>query len=115
MKPAVCSDKQCQEFQNVHMQPVKPAKELNHMQSVTRSSNMKSIKPEILQSSSKQKKPVKQESVCCDKNHQVNMWPVKPEMDMWSREPAMKQPTYKFNQDDKNCQSTKSIESVYDD
>ena len=57
-------------------------------------------------------------TVCSDKNCQetqsINMCPVKPPMDMQSREPAMKQSTWKFNQDDKNCQSTKSIKSVCD-
>ena len=41
---SVYSDKNCQESPNVHMWPVKPAQESNHMQSVTRSSN---IKPEM--------------------------------------------------------------------
>ena len=67
------------------------------MQSVIRSSNMKLVEPEILQSSSKPKNPVKQGSVCSDKNCQetqsINIWPMKPPMDMWSREPAMKQST----------------------
>ena len=72
IKPAVCSDKQCQETPNVHMWPVKPAKESNYMQSVTRSSSMKTIEPEILQPSSKQNNPVKQvKSVCNNKNFQT--------------------------------------------
>ena len=38
----VCSDKKCQD---IHMQPVKPAKESIFMWSVTKSSNRKSVKP----------------------------------------------------------------------
>ena len=70
-KNPICSDKNCQETPNVHMLPVKPAKESNIMQSVTRSSKMKSIEPEILQSSSKQKNPVKQGSMYSDKKFKV--------------------------------------------
>ena len=107
-KNSVYFDKNCQETLNVHMQPVKPAKESNHMQSGTRSSNMMSIEPETLQSSFKQNNPVKQESMCFDKNCQVNMQPVKPEMDMQSKEP---QSSFKKKHvplcSDKNCQSTR--------
>ena len=57
-------DKNCQETPNSHMQPVMPAKESSHMQSVRR--------PEMLQSSNKQniydKCPVK--SMFSDKNCQ---------------------------------------------
>ena len=81
---SVCSEKKCQD---THMQSVKPAMKINHMQSVTRSSNMKSSRPQMLQSSNKQhtyeKNPVKQGSMCSDKNCQetklTNMQPVKPE------------------------------------
>ena len=45
--------------------------------------------------------------MCFDKNCQVNMWPVKPEMDIWSKEP---QSSFKKKSvplcSDKNCQST---------
>ena len=53
MKRAMCSDKQYQKMTCVHMCPVKPAKESHNMQSVTRSNNMKSTEPKILQSSNK--------------------------------------------------------------
>ena len=68
-------DKNCQETPNVYMWPVKPAKEANHIQSVTRSSNRKSVELEILQSSFKPGNPV-----CSDKNcpHTKFMWPVQP-------------------------------------
>ena len=71
------SDKDCQD---TNMQPVKPGRKSSHMWSVTKSSNMQSVAPEILQSSSKQKNPVKQGFVCDDKNCQSTklMWPVKP-------------------------------------
>ena len=64
------------------MFPVKPAMKSNDMWSVTRSSNMKSTEPEMLQSSKKQhihgECPVK--SVCSDKNCQdTHMQTVKPE------------------------------------
>ena len=68
----MCSDKQCQE--NVHMWPVKPAKESDLMQSVTRPINMKSTRPKMLQSSNKQhvyeESSVK--SMCSDKNFHEN-------------------------------------------
>ena len=62
MEPAVCSDKQCQDTPSVHMWPVKPVKESesNHMWSVASSTNVKSIE----QSSSEQKNPVNQGSMC---------------------------------------------------
>ena len=59
------------------------------MQSGTSLSNMKSIE----QSSFKQKNPVKQGSMCSDKNCQenrsINMQPVKPSIDMWLPKPAV--------------------------
>ena len=107
-KNSVCSDENCQETQNIHMQPVKPAKESNNMWSVNRSSKMKAT----LQSSSKQKNPVKQASMCSHKKCQdkkcVNMLPVKPEMDIQSKE---SQSSFKKKHaplcSDKNCQSTR--------
>ena len=89
----VCSDKKCQDTK--FMWPVEQVMKTSHMQSVTRSSNMKSTEQEMLQSSNKQhihgECPVK--SVCSDKNCQENksnsMQPVKPQMDMQSKEPAI--------------------------
>ena len=99
------------------------------MQSVTRSvkpeilqfsSKQKNpIEPEILQSSSKPKNPVKQGSVCSDKNCQDTMF-------MWPLQPAKKESCYmrsmprpvnlkseykkkKSVYDDKNCQSTQGV------
>ena len=66
----------------------------------------------------KKKGPVKQGSVCSDKNWQetkfIHMWPLKPEMKekssyMQLLKPAMKRATYMFNQDDKSCQSAKCV------
>ena len=76
MKPAVCSDKNCQETPKVHMQPVKPAKESSNMwpvKPVKESSHMRSVRrPEMLQSGTKQhiyeECPVK--STSSDKNCQ---------------------------------------------
>ena len=75
------------------MQPVKPAKESNFMWSVTRSNNMKSIEPDMVQSSKKQHiyEECSVKSVCYDKNCQDTKfkWPVKPASDMQSMEPAV--------------------------
>ena len=87
---------------------------------------MQSKEPTKLQSKYKKKDPVKfnqgnmnddkncQSNVCSDKNCEdnkcVNMWPVKPDMHMQSMEPA----SFKKMCSGKNCQSTKSIKSVYD-
>ena len=102
-------------------------KRMSFMWSVTSSSNIESIEPEMLQSSNKQhvhgESPVK--SVYSDKNYQetqtINMWPVKPKMNMWSMpRPAKLQSKYKKRWlpkpvvpyqytrlcNDKNCQST---------
>ena len=74
---------------------------------------MESTKQEILQSSKKQHIyedcPVKS-YVCSDKNCQemqnINMWPVKPSMDMLLPKPAVPY-QYKRLCSDKNCQSTR--------
>ena len=97
-------DKNCQETPNSHMWPLKPATKSSHMWSVRR--------PEMLQSSNKQciheECPVK--SVCSDKKCQetqsINMWPVKPSMDMWLSKPTV---PYKYTRlcNDRNCQSTR--------
>ena len=101
----MCSDKQCQE--NVHMWPVKPAKESDPMQSVTRPINMKSTRPKMLQSSNKQyvyeEDLVK--SVCSDKNfhenQSINMQPVKPATNVQSVTNTRNKRLYS----NKNCQS----------
>ena len=98
-------EKNCQ----VNTQPVKSAKELSHMQSVKR--------PNMLQSSNKQyiyeECPVK--SMCSDKNCQetqsINVWPVKPSMDMWLPKPAVPYKYIRFCSD-KNCQSTRCYKKV---
>ena len=95
-------DKNCQTDKDTHVQPVQWAMK-NDMWSVTSSSNRKSIE----QSSSKPKNSRIQQYVCDDKNCQSNklykkrksdkncqdnrnvIWPVNPQMDMWSKEPAM--------------------------
>ena len=124
---AVCSDKKCQD---THMQPVKPAMKTSHMQSVTRSNNMRPIGPEMLQSTNKQhnykvcsvrtasddnkcqstrlyKKSMSSDKNCPDTKFK---WPVKSAMDMRSRKPEMQS---SFNKkhvplcSDKNCHSTR--------
>ena len=46
----------------------------------------------------------------CQENQNTNMWQVKPQVDMWSKEPAM-QSSFKKKHvplcSDKNCQSTR--------
>ena len=85
------------------MWPVQSAnKELSHRWSMPR--------PAKLQSEYKKKDQVVSE--CSEKNCQdnkcANMWPVKPEMNMWSKEP---QSSFKKKHvplcSDKNCQSTR--------
>ena len=110
VKPAVCSEKQCQETPNVHMWPVKPAKESNHMQSVTRSSNRKAVESASDKNCHATTCYTKNNSVCSDKNCQDTKFvqPVKQEMNMQSKEP---QSSFKKKHvplcNDKNCQSTR--------
>ena len=106
---SMCSDRNCQENQNIPMQPVKPATKTNHIQSVTRSSNKKANKPEMIQSGNKEhihgESPVK--SVCSDQNCQdAHMWLVKPEKSSIMQLPKPAVP-YKYKRlcSDKNCQS----------
>ena len=89
-------DKNCQ---SINMQPVKPA--------VCDDNNCQSTKKQNYEEG--QNRPV-----CSDKNCQdtqnINMWPVKPLMDIWSKEPAV-QSSFKKKHvplcSDKNCQSTR--------
>ena len=123
----VCSDKTCQDTKFIHMQPVQP--------SMKKSGYMQLAKPAILQSDYKKKKCVCDDnkcqstkaakSVCDDKNSPatqcIHMQPamkssylqlVTKPSHMCLPKPTMKQSTYKkFNQDDKNCQSTKKHRS----
>ena len=98
------------------MHPVQPAKK--------KSNYMQLAKPASLQSASKQKNPRRQQYVCADKKCQAtkcykkvnkncqttNMQPVKPKMDMQSKEPTM-QSSFKKKHvplcKDKTCQSTR--------
>ena len=50
----------------------------------------------------------------CKSKTRSNMWSVTKSCTMQLPKPPMKQSTYKFNQDDKNCQSTKSVNSLCD-
>ena len=116
----MCSDKNCQETK--HMQPVKPAMD---MQSI--------LRPAKLQSSYKKKDQVKfiqvsmkddlksQSLMCSDKhcqeNQNINMWSVKSQMDMQSKEPAMQSSFKKKHVPlcrDKNCQSTRCYKKYED-
>ena len=103
--------KNCQESPNVHMWPLKPAKESTHMQSVTRSSNT-SVEPASDKNCQAIRCYKKNNLVCSDKTCQdyqcVNMQPVKPETSsiMWLPKPAVPN-QYKRLCNDKNCQSTR--------
>ena len=90
------------------MQPVKLTMD---MQSVTRSSNMKSTRSKMLQSSNKQNvyEEETEKYVCsdnCQENQNINMWPVKPAMNMQLPKPAI---PYKYTRlcSDKDCQFTR--------
>ena len=61
----LCNDKKCQSTKSIHMQPIKSAMNSSHMQSVTTSSHMWSVKPAMLQSTYKM---FNQVSLCNDKN-----------------------------------------------
>ena len=63
----LCFDKNCQD---TNMQPLEASKEIKLYAVSDKSSNMQSVESEILQSSSKKRNAVKQESVCDDKNCQ---------------------------------------------
>ena len=100
-------DNICQE--NVHMWPVEPVKESNHMQSVTRSSNTKSLESacdkncQAIRCHDK----ICQSNVCSDKNCQDTRF-MQPEMNMWSKKllsRSKKKHVPLCN--DKNCQSTR--------
>ena len=120
----VCPDTNCQETPNIHIWPVKTAKESNYMQSVTRSSNGKSVE---LTSYKKMCSDKNCQSTRCykkkssvtpmygnDKNCQStqnmkpkksisNMQSVTKSSIMWLPKPTRKQDNYKkFSQDEKN-------------
>ena len=104
---SVCSDKNCQETPNVHMELVQPAKKNScYMQSMPR--------PVMSQSSYKKRKSGHddkcQSTVCFEKNCQetqiVQMQPKKPISNMQFPKPAV---TYKYTRlcCDRNCQSAR--------
>ena len=109
-------DKNCQANKSAHRQPVKSAMDMQSngsavpiqykmsKQQITAQEDDKNCQVTRCNKKKNQLKQVK--SMCFDRNCQVNMRPVKPEIDMQLPKPAI---PYKYKRlcSDKNCQSTR--------
>ena len=113
----MCADKKCQatkcykkvdkQCQASNMQPVKPHIDMQSREPAVQSSFKKKHVPLSKDNNCKSTK-ISKKSMCSDKNCQenINLWPVKPEMNMQLSKPAV---LYQYRRlcNDKNCQSTR--------
>ena len=108
-------DKSCQADKSAHMWPVKPAMNMWSRGSAVPIQHKMSMKQIVPQEADKKCQATKYYKKV-DKNCQTtNLQPVKTQMDMWSKEPAM-QSSFKKKHvplcSDKNCQSNLNTLSV---